>query len=82
MKFLWYGGLVLLLVPVQTTLLPHIAIWEIKPDLGLVVAAVVIETLRSLNLQFPQVDAAKRRELAAAKDAGRWQACWPGRNRF
>ena len=35
MKFLWYGGLVLLLVPVQTTLLPHIAIWGIKPDLGL-----------------------------------------------
>ena len=41
MKFLMYGGLVLLLVPVQTTLLPHIAIWGIKPDLGLVVAAVV-----------------------------------------
>jgi hypothetical protein len=41
MKFLLYGGLVLLLVPVQTTLLPHIAIWGIKPDLGLVVAAVV-----------------------------------------
>ena len=39
MKFLLYGGLVLLLVPVQTTLLPHIAIWGIKPDLGLVVGA-------------------------------------------
>jgi len=33
--------LVLLLVPVQTTLLPHVAVWGIKPDLGLVVAAVV-----------------------------------------
>ena len=40
-KFLAYGGLVLLLVPVQTTLLPHVAIWNIKPDLGLVVAALV-----------------------------------------
>ncbi|HKY73642.1 MAG TPA: hypothetical protein VJL88_17105 [Nitrospira sp.] len=40
-KFLLYGGLVLLLVPVQTTLLPHVAIWDIKPDLGLVVAALI-----------------------------------------
>jgi hypothetical protein len=38
-KPLLYGALVLLLVPVQTTLLPHVAIWGIKPDLGLVVAA-------------------------------------------
>jgi len=41
MKFLLYSGLVLLLVPLQTTILPHVAIWGIKPDLGLVVAAVV-----------------------------------------
>ncbi len=40
-KFLIYAGLVLLLVPLQTTLLPHVAIWDIKPDLGLVVAALV-----------------------------------------
>jgi hypothetical protein len=40
-KLLLYGGLVLLLVPVQTTLLPHVAIWDIKPDLGLVVAALI-----------------------------------------
>jgi len=40
-KFLLYCGLTLLLVPVQTTLLPHVAIWGIKPDLGLVVAALV-----------------------------------------
>jgi PPK2 family polyphosphate:nucleotide phosphotransferase len=33
----------------------------------LVVAAVIIDTLQSLKLQFPKVDAAKRRELAAAK---------------
>jgi rod shape-determining protein MreD len=41
MKVLLYSGLVLLLVPLQTTILPHVAIWGIKPDLGLVVAAVV-----------------------------------------
>jgi PPK2 family polyphosphate:nucleotide phosphotransferase len=35
----------------------------------LVVAAVIIETLRALNLKFPQMDAAKRRELAAARAA-------------
>ena len=40
-KLLLYAGLVLLLVPLQTTLLPHVAIWDIKPDLGLVVAALV-----------------------------------------
>jgi hypothetical protein len=41
MKVLLYSGLILLLVPLQTTILPHVAIWGIKPDLGLVVAAVV-----------------------------------------
>jgi hypothetical protein len=40
-KLLAYAGLVLLLVPVQTTLLPHVAIWDIKPDLGLVAAALI-----------------------------------------
>ena len=40
-KFLGYSALVVLLVPVQTTLLPHVAIWDIKPDLGLVVAALI-----------------------------------------
>ena len=40
-KFFGYSALVLLLVPVQTTLLPHVAIWDIKPDLGLVVAALI-----------------------------------------
>ena len=40
-KFFLYAGLVLLLVPLQTTLLPHVAIWDIKPDVGLVVAALV-----------------------------------------
>jgi hypothetical protein len=41
MKFLFYFVLVLLLVPMQTTLLPHLTVWNIKPDLGLVVAALI-----------------------------------------
>ena len=41
MKFLFYLILVLLLVPLQTTLLPHLSVWDIKPDLGLVAAAFV-----------------------------------------
>ena len=41
MKFLFYLILVLLLVPLQTTLLPHLSVWNIKPDLGLVAAAFV-----------------------------------------
>ncbi len=35
----------------------------------IVVAAVVIDTLASLNLEYPRVDEAKRKELAAAKQA-------------
>ena len=41
MKFLFYLILVLLLVPLQTTLLPHLSVWNIKPDLGLVAAALI-----------------------------------------
>lgn len=41
MKFLFYLILVLLLVPMQTTLLPHLSVWNIKPDLGLVAAALI-----------------------------------------
>jgi hypothetical protein len=40
-KMTAYAGLVLVLVPVQTTLLPHVAIWDIKPDVGLVAAALI-----------------------------------------
>lgn len=40
-KFFGYSALILLLVPIQTTLLPHLAIWDIKPDLGLVLAALI-----------------------------------------
>jgi len=41
MKFLFYVILVLMLVPLQTTLLPYLSVWNIKPDLGLVAAAFV-----------------------------------------
>jgi len=35
----------------------------------LVISAVIVETLESLDLAYPKVDAAKRKELAAAKKA-------------
>jgi len=41
MKVLVYTTLVLLLVPLHTTLLPHMSVWGIKPDVGLVVAALI-----------------------------------------
>jgi hypothetical protein len=40
-KFVIYVILVLLLVPLQTTLLPHLSVWNVKPDLGLVAAVLV-----------------------------------------
>lgn len=41
MKLLLYAMLVVFLVPLQATLLPHLAIWDVRPDLGLVVAALI-----------------------------------------
>ena len=41
MKLLLYALLVVFLVPLQTTLLPHLAIWDVRPDLGLVIAALI-----------------------------------------
>lgn len=41
MKFFFYLTLVLLLVPLQTTVLPHVSVWNIKPDLGLVTAVFI-----------------------------------------
>jgi hypothetical protein len=41
MKLLLYVALVLLLVPLQTTLLPHVSLWGVQPDVGLVVAAMI-----------------------------------------
>ncbi len=36
MTLLLYSGLLLLLLPIQTTLLEHISLWGVKPDLCLV----------------------------------------------
>lgn len=41
MKFLFYLMFLLLLVPLQTTVLPHVSMWNIKPDMGLVAAAFI-----------------------------------------
>ncbi|HJT20572.1 MAG TPA: hypothetical protein VJ746_08880 [Nitrospira sp.] len=41
MKLLFYSGLVLLLVPLHTTILPHVSVWGVKPDVGLVVATLI-----------------------------------------
>jgi hypothetical protein len=41
MKALLSVGLILLLVPLQTTLLPHLSVWEVKPNVGLVAASFV-----------------------------------------
>ena len=41
MKSLLYLGLAVFLVPVQTVLLPHVSLWGVKPDLGLVSAALI-----------------------------------------
>jgi hypothetical protein len=45
----------------------------------LVVAAAIVDALDSLDLQFPDVDRAKRREIAAARRALEAEA--PGRSR-
>lgn len=36
-----YSIVILLLVPLQTTLLPHVSIWGLTPDVGLAVAALI-----------------------------------------
>ena len=90
-KFFGYSGLVLLLVPVQTTLLPHVAIWDIKPDLGLVVAAligVLAGELEGLMVGFgdrmdPQFVFGRRSLVESRHDRrGRTvcRACWPDRS--
>ncbi len=37
MKASVYAILLLCLVPIQSVLLPHVSLWGVKPDLGLVV---------------------------------------------
>jgi polyphosphate kinase 2 (PPK2 family) len=56
---------------IRGTAAPH-APWYVVPAdnkwfTRLVVAAAVIDTLESLGLEFPKVDAARRKELAAAR---------------
>lgn len=41
MKILLYVALVLLVVPLQTTLLNHVSIFDVRPDLGLVAVCLV-----------------------------------------
>ena len=41
MTGLLYSGLLLLLLPIQTTLLEHISLWGVKPDLCLVATCLV-----------------------------------------
>jgi PPK2 family polyphosphate:nucleotide phosphotransferase len=58
---------------IRHTAAPH-APWHVVPAdhkwyARLVVASVIVETLESLKLSFPKVDAARRRELAAARAA-------------
>jgi len=40
-KILIYGVVIVMLVPLQTTLLPHVSIWGLTPDVGLAVAALI-----------------------------------------
>jgi hypothetical protein len=41
MKALIYFGVIVGLVPVQSVLLPHISVWGVKPDLGLVAVCLI-----------------------------------------
>jgi polyphosphate kinase 2 (PPK2 family) len=56
---------------IRHTATPHAPWYTVPADnkwfTRLVVAAAIIETLSSLELDFPKVDKAKRRELAAAR---------------
>jgi hypothetical protein len=49
--------------------LPNNPLRRIKDILRLKPAAAVIETLASLNVYYPQLDEAKRKELAWARQA-------------
>lgn len=41
MKVLSYALLIALLVPLQAILLPHLSVWNVKPDLGLVAVCLI-----------------------------------------
>lgn len=41
MKVLIYAVLITLLIPVQSILLPHVSVWDVKPDLGFILVCLV-----------------------------------------
>jgi ABC-type glycerol-3-phosphate transport system permease component len=41
MKVFWYAILIAILVPIQAVLLPHVSVWNVKPDLGLVAVCLI-----------------------------------------
>src|SRR6476661_1021639 len=58
---------------IRTTAAPH-APWFVVPAdnkwfTRLVVAAAIVETVENLDLSYPKIDAAKKKELAAARSA-------------
>lgn len=41
MKILSYAALILALVPIQSILLPHVSVWGVKPDIGLIAVCLI-----------------------------------------
>ena len=41
MKLLFYVSMIALLVPIQAIVLPHLSVWNVKPDLGLVAVCLI-----------------------------------------
>ena len=41
MKTLIYGAIILGIVPIQSVLLPHLTLWGVKPDLGVVAVCLI-----------------------------------------
>lgn len=41
MKILSYALLIALLVPLQAIFLPHVSVWDVKPDLGLIAVCLI-----------------------------------------
>ncbi len=92
MKFFFYLILVLLLVPLQTTLLPHLSVWNIKPDLGLVAACAyrafcrrVGRSSRRTHDRMGSQSVFSRRTMVEPAHEWRrlvsWQDSWGGRCR-
>jgi hypothetical protein len=41
MKPLWYAFLIAALVPLQSVLMPHVSVWHVKPDIGLIAVCLI-----------------------------------------